>query len=375
MSLPDDDVLLASYQEAFDNLPPPPYRPVWSNTLEPMSGNRHWLWDGYLADSCITLLTSQWKSGKTTLLSTLLARRATGGTLAGRRLRPGRTAVLSEEWQNHWQQRRRTLDFGDSVAFFCDPIPTRRPTLGDLRNLVDSMACLHTSHGVDLAVIDPLAAFFPGAENLAGPTLEMLNTLESFQGLGMAVLLLHHPSKGRVREGQAARGSGALSSHVDILIEMRHYRSAADDDRRRVLQAWSRFPETPRQLVIEWNAEGTDYIAGGDVSDEEFRERWRELRPLFESAPGKLTRRELRSLLPSGLGTPSDRTLYRWLERAFTEGLLLREGNGHKNSPHRYWLPAREAEWMQDPLYRMHREHEETLAELKRLDKWPTTRK
>ena len=45
-----------------------------------------WLWHGYLARGSITLLTSQWKSGKTTLLSILLGRLKTGGDLAGLRV-------------------------------------------------------------------------------------------------------------------------------------------------------------------------------------------------------------------------------------------------------------------------------------------------
>jgi hypothetical protein len=32
--------------------------------------------------------------------------------------------------------------------------------------------------------------------------------------LGVAVLLLHHPKKGEVLAGQAARGSGALCAHA-----------------------------------------------------------------------------------------------------------------------------------------------------------------
>ena len=37
-----------------------------------------WLWDGYLAAVSITLLTSRWKSGKTTLISLLVARMGAG---------------------------------------------------------------------------------------------------------------------------------------------------------------------------------------------------------------------------------------------------------------------------------------------------------
>src|SRR6202007_2157095 len=42
-----------------------------------------WLWQGYLSPGKVTLLTSQWKSGKTTLVSLLLARMQQGGQLAG----------------------------------------------------------------------------------------------------------------------------------------------------------------------------------------------------------------------------------------------------------------------------------------------------
>jgi len=40
-----------------------------------------WLWHGFLARGNFTLLTGQWKGGKTTLLAMLLARRHTGGVL------------------------------------------------------------------------------------------------------------------------------------------------------------------------------------------------------------------------------------------------------------------------------------------------------
>jgi len=56
-----------------------------------------WLWHGYLAPGALTLLTSQWKSGKTTLVSILLAKLRTGGELAGLALAPGRAVIVSEE--------------------------------------------------------------------------------------------------------------------------------------------------------------------------------------------------------------------------------------------------------------------------------------
>ena len=47
-----------------------------------------WLWQGYLGPGLVTLLTSQWKSGKTTLVSVLLAHLQQGGLLAGLAVAP-----------------------------------------------------------------------------------------------------------------------------------------------------------------------------------------------------------------------------------------------------------------------------------------------
>jgi hypothetical protein len=373
MSAPDDpfpdDLPL---DEDYDPHPLPTYSPVWSGEMSPAPAEVPWLWHGYLAPSNITLLTSRWKTGKTTLLSVLLARRAAGGTLAGRALKPGRTAVVCEEGEWHWQQRRRTLDFGNDVAFFCQPFERGRPTLRQWEGLMNSIALLDGDRAVDLAVIDPLAPFLPGRnENSAEVMLRALMPLDHLLSAGIAVLLLHHPRKGQPLDGQAARGSGALLGHVDITIEMWPYPGAGEADRRRVLRAGSRYAATPRQLVIEWNADGTDYLARGTLADEEFREEWLQLAPYFASAPAKLTRRELRTLLPTGRGSPSDRTVWRLLERAVAEGVLLREGTGHRDEPFRYWLPQREAEWMKDPLYVLQKLDQAALANLQRLAQQP----
>ena len=42
-------------------------------------------------------------------------------------------------------------------------------------------------------------------------------------------------------------------------------------------------------------------------------------------------------------------TLWRWLDRAVSQGLVCREGAGRKNDPYRYWLAEQEEQWLQDP--------------------------
>ena len=45
--------------------------PIWSVDIAGAANEVSWLWDGFLAAGNLTLLTSLWKSGKTTLVSCL----------------------------------------------------------------------------------------------------------------------------------------------------------------------------------------------------------------------------------------------------------------------------------------------------------------
>jgi hypothetical protein len=123
-------------------------------------------------------------------------------------------------------------------------------------------------------------------------------------------------------------------------------------DRRRRLQAFSRHAETPRQLVMELTADGTDYMSLGTVAELEFEERWRQLRVILEAAPRKLTRRALLARWPRDERPPDPVTVWRWLDRAVARGLLRREGTGRKNDPFRFWLPDQEERLRRPPWER-----------------------
>jgi hypothetical protein len=318
--------------------------PLWRADLDRTPAPTDWLWAGYLAPGHITLLTSPWKAGKTTLLAALLARLGPGGTFAGRPVRAAKAVVVSEEGAQLWRARCNRFDFGSHVCFFCRPFRIR-PSSADWVALLDQMLELHRDHRFELAVFDPLAQFLPArSENNADLMLEALAPLERLTADGLAVLLLHHPRKQASADGEWARGSGALSGHADILIEMKYFGSAAADDRRRKLLAYSRFEETPRRLVIELNDAGTDYHSLGDQEDEEFNRGWRLLLPVLAGASDKLTRAAIRADWPDP-EPPAEITLYRWLERARAAGHVLRDGTGRKNDPYRYWLPGQEPKW------------------------------
>jgi hypothetical protein len=342
---------------------------IWDHQVTAIQeASADWLWHGFLARGNLTLLTSMWKAGKTTLLSLLLSRRKHGGSLAGLPVQPGKTVVVSEESTRLWADRARRYDFGGQVCFFLQPFHTI-PTLCKWQALVDRIAILHHLYGIDLVAIDPLAPYLRD-ENQARNILEALLPLDDLTRLGLAVLVLHHPRKTEARIGQSARGSGALLGHVDISIEMRHPGGDPLTRRRRFL-ALSRHDATPRQLTLEFNQEGTDYLTLADNPDDPFQANWDLIRMVLEDAPRKLTRQDILHDWPPDFDKPNPGTLSIWLNRALDRALLAREGTGRKSNPFRFWLPEREATWKQDPLYDiLEQQRQDTEIALKALQEW-----
>ncbi len=324
-----------------------------------------WLWHGYLAAGNVTLLTSPWKAGKTTLTAALLARMGTGGELAGRAVQPGRAVVVSEESAAQWAGRCDKFGIGEQVRFICRPFAVP-PRPDEWQSLITHLVALHQAAGLDLLVIDPLAICLPAGTSDPTMMLTALLPLQSLTTAGVAVLILHHPRKGASAAGNWARGSSALTGFADISLEMHYYRTAETDDRRRKLLAYSRNNVTPRRLVIELTETGTDWRSHGDIEDEAYTHGWRLLRAVLADASDKRTRPELLADWPAEEQAPSAITLYRWLERAVAAGDVLRNGSGTRGDPYRYWLKGQEAKWQaDDPLWAYRQEGEQVLRELR----------
>jgi hypothetical protein len=127
-----------------------------------------WLWQGYLAPGNVTLLTSQWKTGKTTLLAVLLARMKAGGSLGGLTVAPGKALVICEESRQHWELRRQKLDFGNHVGWLCRT-SRGRPGHDQWLALVDHVAALHARHGLHLIVLSVAAGRMARRRGRSGP--------------------------------------------------------------------------------------------------------------------------------------------------------------------------------------------------------------
>lgn len=323
-----------------------PYVPLWyPDLLSAGAASQSWIWHGYLGAGQVTLLTSEWKLGKSTLLSVLLSRMKTGGELVGLPVSAGKVVVVSEENPSKWYERGQALSFGDHLCWFCRPF-LGRPQMEDWLALIEQISSLHTRHQVALVVIDPLANLTPmRSENDAGEMLKTLLPLQRLTAQGLSVLLLHHPRKGSVTMGQAARGSGALCGYVDIMIEMRRVSRRNLKDRRRRLLAYSRHEVTPRSRVIELTEDGTDYRSLGDSAELDFEHGWPILHDLLALAEGPLNRVEIHRGWPDGQMRPAKLTLWRWLTRAVRERWILCDGTGSRKDPYRYQLPGMTEHW------------------------------
>ena len=122
-----------------------------------------WLWHGYVSRCQMTLLTGQWKIGKTTLLAALLARLGSGGTLAGRPVHPGRAVVITEEGAALWLKRLARHNIGEWVSFAFNPF-IRKPLPRQWQYLLDDLSDLNRRLPIDLIVFDPLVAVLAGQE-------------------------------------------------------------------------------------------------------------------------------------------------------------------------------------------------------------------
>ncbi len=317
-----------------------PLRP--SELANAAPAQKSWLWHGYLAPAKLTAMISPPKSGKTTLASRLFGRMADGGQFAGLSVAPARVLVVSEESVSDWDSRCQQLAIGPNVQFICRPFQGARPTEPDWFALIAELEALQAREPFDLLVIDALATCLPGhAEMCAPKLLDCLLPIQTLANRGPAVWLLHHPTKKKQADGQAARGTGALTGFVDIVMEMHGMRRARSRDRRRRICAYSRYAETPRQIVVELSADGRDYTVREDAGLARVPAST-EAEHVLAHAHEKLTVEEILQWWPD-TSTPPDRsTLSRCLNRAVQEGRILRDGLGHAGGPYRYWLPGRE---------------------------------
>ena len=296
-----------------------------------------WVWDGLFARGDLSLLTSVWKTGKTTLLAGLLRALGGGGEFLGRACPAGRAVVVSEESWDIWGERERAIPGGPHARVLARPF-LARPTAAEWDDLVREAEDLRADGPLDLFVVDTLGTFFPGrSESDAGALLDFLAPLRRLAAGGTAVLVHHHPRRAKSAEGSLARGGGALLGAVDAVLEL-HFLGRIGGNRRR-LTCRSRRPGAVAELAYEW-VEGTaEFRAVPTDAEAVFRESWEQVRVLLADRPAPATCPELLADWSLDAAPPSRTVLYGWLRRATASGLAVRTGDGTKRDPFRFALP------------------------------------
>ena len=293
-----------------------------------------WLWDGYLMPGDITLLTSLWKTGKTTLLAGLLQSFAAGTPFLGRSTRPARVWVVSEESRDQWRERLRRLPIGPHVQLVGRPFHGR-PTVEEWDRLIQRAI----DDRPDLFVVDPLASFLTSrSESEVTTLLEALQPLRRLAGRRIAVLLLHHPRKKASEVGSTARGSGALLGFVDASMELTRYSAMATDANRRLIRAQSRREATPDRLAYEWDRETGAFAVTADPRHRQFEENWQTILGILNEREGAMAHMEIAECWPPDADKPALSTLYAWMALAYERKLIRREGQGTSKDPWRYRL-------------------------------------
>lgn len=298
----------------------------------------NWLWHGYLRRGAVTLLTSRWKTGKTTLAVGLLRALGPGVPFLGRPTTPARVWVLAEEDEDLWHDRDAAHPIGEHVEVLPDPFAAR-PTHAEWSDLIDDAADARTAGELDLFVIDPLAHFLPGHCESNGPALlDALRPLRRLTAAGAAVLLLHHPRKKPAEEGESARGSGALLGFVDVVMEQNWYGRLRTDEHRRRLFARSRRPETPQRLAYEMDPTTAEFRTVLDPGDRQFAENWAAVEGVLKGRGAPMTCGEVAAGWADEAPAPCGKTLYLWLHAAHAKKWLVRTGRGTKSNPYRFRL-------------------------------------
>ena len=296
-----------------------------------------WIWEGFLAKGHLTLFSALWKAGKSTLVSQLLKAIHEGKLFAGQKTNPARVLILSEESESMWARRKDELGLEmDGCWVLCRPIK-RRLNYDEWIILLKKSAEFCKENNISLFVVDTLSGFWNVTdENNASFVSSALLPINELLEKNISVLLVHHFRKSGGTEGVATRGSGALGSYADILIEFSRLEGENPNDPQRQLRNFSRFEETPTEVVIEM-VDG-EYITRGTKAEVSKEARVKKVLLILNDSEQGLTTKEItENWDPEEYGSrPTKRTVRNYIDSLLLDGRVKQIGEkmvGKTNAP------------------------------------------
>jgi|GEM_PF-817800 hypothetical protein len=286
-----------------------------------------WVWEGFIAKKHITLFSALWKAGKTTLIANLLKAIQEERALAGKDTYAAKILILSEESNVMWARRRTEHAITLPVWISSRPI-RQKLNYKEWIYLLEKATQFCKENNIEVLIIDTLSAFWSvDNENDAAKVQAALLPINHLLDNNIAVLLVHHFRKSGGDEGVAARGSGALGAGVDILIEFTRLDSANPNSTERLIKTYSRFEESPREVVIDY-VENDHYITVGTRAELRRSEKLETVKRALEDYPSGVTLSELHEKWNSEEfdKTPSKKSLERYVKELVSRGEVFVDG-------------------------------------------------
>lgn len=188
---------------------------------------------------------------------------------AGQKTTRCNVLILSEESKTQWVERREELSLQLPIYVLPNPLKIK-PSYRDWVRWLEWIKEYCKKQQIEFVIIDTVSEFWSvNDENKATEVTQALMPLNFLTEDNIAVLLVHHFRKSGGTQGTAARGSGALSSKVDIIVDFTRYEDSEETTKRK-LSCLSRFDETPKEIVLDY-VNGTYQVLGssGEVKKQE----------------------------------------------------------------------------------------------------------
>ena len=198
--------------------------------------------DPLLPHRGITALSGHPGAGKSWVMMEM-ARSIAGGTpLFGKfPTIQGNVLIVDEEGgMDEMHKRVKMLSYSEDLPIFFHVLCSFKL---DNENDLDHLLSIVKAKEISLIIFDPYVSMHNKSENSAEETAKVMESLQRFNEIGVAVLFIHHLRKDSIASfgyAQALRGSSALLGRLDSLIVVKKISSDDVSDELQILHEKAR---------------------------------------------------------------------------------------------------------------------------------------